>query len=145
MIDNQNGVKLKDSDLRQEAYKQYCKHIAEGWPKESFVFEHPEFSVHWQTIDKYIEDNPSEFDPILMKKARSLRYKHWFGKGANLMEGKFKNGSPVVWQTIMRNIFKDVGWDREELTQDNKPHIAKLAENLRSEPIPEAEESDKGI
>src|SRR5690242_1146786 len=112
---NKNGVKLKDPDIRQEAYRQYCAHIARGYPKEAFCFEHPDFDVHWETLDKYIEENPVEFPPSLMKKARAERYKTLFGEGIKLMQGEYPKGSPVVWQTIMRNIFKAEKWDQKEL------------------------------
>lgn len=118
LLGNQNGVKLKDPDIRQEAYRQYCAHIASGYPKEAFCFEHPEFDVCWATMDKYIAENPSEFKPNLMQKAKTKRYKHWFDKGQTLMEGGYKNGSPVVWQTIMRNVFKEHGWDKQEMSVD---------------------------
>lgn len=113
---NKFGLKLKASDVRQEAYEQYCAHIASGYPKEAFHFEHPVHSVCWKTMDRYIKENPSEFPAFKMQKAKSKRYMHWLDKGQRLMEGGFKNGSPVVWQTIMRNIFKDEGWDRQDIS-----------------------------
>ena len=121
MKGNQNGTKLKSPDVRQEAYKQYCAHIASGYPKEAFCFEHPELDVTWETLDKYIEDNPSEFPPSLMKKARAKRYSTLFGEGMKLMKGGYPGGSPVVWQTIMRNIFKAEKWDVKDLEESNVP------------------------
>ena len=118
---NKNGVKLKDPNVRQEAYKQYCAHIASGYPKEAFCFEHPELDVTWETLDKYIENNPVEFPPSLMKKARAKRYSTLFGEGMKLMKGGYPGGSPVVWQTIMRNIFKAEKWDVKDLEESNVP------------------------
>lgn len=108
---NKRGLKLKDPDVRQEAFKQYCDHLASGYPKEAFYFDHPIHSVTWETMDKYIEENPTEFPSDLVRRAKSARYKHWLDEGNLLMKGKYRNGSPVVWQTIMRNIFKAEGWD----------------------------------
>jgi hypothetical protein len=110
---NKSGVKLKEPEVRQEAYRQYCQHIAEGWPKEAFFFSHPNHSVCWKTMDRYIAENPSEFPPSLMADAKCKRYKHWMNEGKTLMQGGYKHGSPSVWQTIMRNIFKDIGWDKD--------------------------------
>lgn len=139
---NKRAVKLKDPDVRQEAYRQFCEHIAAGWPIESFFFDHPKQSVCWRTMLRYINENPAEFQPILMEKARAARYKRWMWEGMKLMMGKYKGGSPVVWQTIMRNIFKDVGWDREPLTQDNKSHVEQLAKSIRHEAFTKPEEGD---
>ena len=118
MKGNQNGTKLKDPDVRQDAYRQYCAHVAKGYPKESFCFEHPELSVTWETLDKYIEESPAEFPPSLMKQARAKRFEHLFGEGIKLMQGEYPKGSPVVWQTIMRNIFKAEKWDQKELEEN---------------------------
>lgn len=140
---NKRGIKLKDPDVRQEAFKQYCNHIASGLPKESFFFDHPVHSICWRTMERYISENPTEFQPILMEKAKAARYKHWFIEGQNIMKGEYKGGSPVVWQTIMRNIFKDVGWDREQISESSKTHVQKLAESIRA--VSEADNVDQGI
>jgi len=142
---NNHGLKLKDPDVRQEAFRQYCEHIASGMPKEAFFFEHPKHSVTWETMDKYIAENPSEFPPVLMQKARAARYQYWMNEGKTLMKGGYKGGSPVVWQTCMRNIFKDVGWDREQITQDNRTHVERLAGRIRAEAINETEDGDSEI
>jgi hypothetical protein len=117
--ENQNGIKLKDPAIRQEAYRQYLEHLAKGYPKETFFFDHPTHSVCYKTLDKYLRDHPDEFPPILMEKAKASRYRHWFDEGKMLMQGKYRHGSPVVWGTIMRNIFKDIGWDREISSNDD--------------------------
>lgn len=113
MLGNNNGTKLKTPELRQKAYKAYCDWIADGWPKQSFFFEDGDACACWATLDKYIEDNPSEFDPFLMKKAQAKRFQHWLEAGNKLMNGKVKGGSPVIWMINMRNRFKDYGWDAE--------------------------------
>ena len=124
---NKRGTKLKDPDVRQEAYKQYCDHIASGWPKEAFFYKHPEHSVCWKTMERYISENPAEFPSFLMEEAKALRYKHWLTEGQTIMKGGYRGGSPIIWQTCMRNIFKDVGWDREQINQDAKTHVERLA------------------
>lgn len=141
-LGNKHGVKLKDSDVRQEAFRQYCEHLASGYPKEAFFFDHPIHSVCWKTMERYISENPSEFPSILMERAKAARYKHWLGEGLTLMKGGYKGGSPVVWQTCMRNIFKDIGWDREQIAQDNKSHVERLVESIRADAISEAKEGN---
>lgn len=143
---NKRATKLKDPGVRQEAYKQYCNHIASGFPKEAFFFDHGTDSVCWRTIDRYIAENPTEFQPILMEKAQATRYKHWFDEGHKLMKGSYKGGSPVVWQTIMRNIFKDYGWDRETVSEANKTHVIRLAESIRNgNAIDDTEDSNSTV
>lgn len=136
---NKNGTKLKDAEIRQEAYRQFCDHLAEGYPKEAFFFDHPTHSVCWRTMDRYIEENPTEFQAILKEKAMAARYKHWFSEGKSLMKGGYQYGSPLVWQIIMRNMFKDVGWDQESVvkqpgaSQASVITVAKLKEmNVRN-------------
>lgn len=139
---NKLGLKLKDPEVRQEAYRQYCEHIASGFPKEAFFFDHETHSVCWKTVERYISENPAEFPSFLMERAKAARYKHWFGEGQTLMKGGYERGSPVVWQTIMRNIFKDVGWDREQITQGSKTYVQQLAENIRDEFVAETKVGD---
>jgi hypothetical protein len=110
---NKFGTKLKEPEARQEAFKQYCQHIAEGWPKEAFFFSHPEYSVCHKTMERYIAESPEEFPSHLLNDAKSKRYKHWIEEGKTLMKGGYRHGSPSVWQTIMRNIFRDIGWDKD--------------------------------
>lgn len=141
-LGNKRGTKLKDASVRQEAYRQYCEHIASGMPKEAFFFDHPTHSVSWATMDRYIAESPTEFEPILMEKAKAARYKHWIGEGLQLMKGRYRNGSPVVWQTIMRNIFRSQGWDREQISETNRSHVQRLAESIRGNFISETETSD---
>lgn len=127
---NKTATKLKKPDVRQEAYRQYCDHIASGLPKEAFFFDHPEHSLCWKTMERYIVENSKEFPSFLMEKARAARYKHWLGEGQKLMRGDYK-GAPTVWQTCMRNIFKDIGWDQEQISEGNKAHVERIARGVR--------------
>lgn len=128
---NKNGVKLKDPKIRQEAYRQYCAHIATGYPKEAFVFDHPTATVIWETLDKYIKDDPVEFNPVLMKAARSKRFKYWIDEGKKVLDGTYNRGSPVVWQTIMRNIFRDIGWDQDKVNEALEDHRAQFKDFMK--------------
>lgn len=119
---NQISKKLTTPELKEEAYRQYCQHLSEGWPKEAFFFDHEELQITWKTMDKYIRENPADFPSIKMETAQAKRYKHWLTEGQTLMKGGYQHGSPVVWQTFMRNMFKDLKWDQKELDQDsNRP------------------------
>lgn len=107
---NKLGTKLKDKDVRQEAYKQYCNHIASGECKESFVFEHPTLTVTYKTMERYIRENPIEFPPDKKEAAEAASYRRWTKDGHNMMMGKVKGCQPAIYQMFMRNKF---GWDKE--------------------------------
>ena len=111
-IGNTSGTALKDPDERQRAYKNYCAHLAEGYPKAAWSYRNGEYHCTYQTIESYMKINPLEFDPFLKEEAHSNSYKDWFDQGRDLSGGKVMgNPSPQTWATIMRNMFS---WDRED-------------------------------
>ena len=120
---NQNGLKLKDPEIRQEAYKQYCQHIASGESKESFVFQHPELTCTHQTMEKYIAKDPIEFPPIHKEIAESLSFLHWTGLGKRMMLGQIEKCQPAIFQMFMRNKF---GWDKEDKADSSMSHAEKI-------------------
>jgi len=71
-------VSFLDADeLKHEAYAQYCAHIAKGLSKEAFVFDHPEVSVIWETVENYMKADPINFPPIHKKKAEAESLSVW--------------------------------------------------------------------
>lgn len=129
---NKYGTKLKDPNYRQLAYEQWCKHISEGYSKKSWHFKHPTDKskcICWETMERYIEENPTEFDPFLLKQAYSEAYKMFEIEGFKLMRGQYRNGSPETWKTFMRNKFN---WDKEILDQAVKCSADKILEEIRS-------------
>ena len=142
---NDNATKLRDSATKQDAYKKYCAHIASGMPKQSFVYDNGIITLTYETLDKYIREDPIEFNPILMKAAKARGFGKWIDKGISLMEGKYKHGSPVIYQTIMRNIFRNDGiaWDRNDPIDINRPVelVDKHAEVMQS--LTQAQEDQK--
>lgn len=112
---NKYATKLKDPDHRQEAYKQYCAHIAKGLDKKSWKFVHPvdlKKCLCYETMERYARENPTEFEPILMQMAKADSFAWYEQEGFKLMQGKYRNGSPETWKTFMRNKFD---WDKEQL------------------------------
>ena len=110
-LGNKNGLKLKSPDLRQEAYESYCSHIARGKVKKSWYYEHPDASLTWETMEKYIRENESEFDPIKKKIAEAKGLMYWEGKVEEAAIGTNKDASIPGLQMVMRNKF---GWDKVE-------------------------------
>ena len=100
---NKNGVKLKDPDIRQTAYLQYCEHLAKGKSKKSWYFEHPEFRCTWETLEKYL-DNEVEFDPIHKKISEAKGYAHWEAVVEDSAVGKNQQANTASLQMLMRNM-----------------------------------------
>lgn len=108
---NKHRQQLKTPDIRKEAYKQYCEHIASGKPHDSWYFQHPKLTCTYKTIEKYIRENPLEFPPIQKEIAVCQSYGIWFEEGRRMAFGHFEKCQPAVYQMIMRNKF---GWDKDE-------------------------------
>lgn len=127
---NKNGTKLKEPDYRQEAYKQYCQHLSEGYSKKSWCFRHPtdiNKSLTHRTMERYLEENPIEFPPFLMEMAINQGMKWFEDEGRKLMQGRYKNGSPEVWKTCMRNKYS---WDKDLLETAAKIPADKILEAI---------------
>jgi len=107
---NKNGTKIKDPDIRQEAYRQYCEHLAKGKSKRSWCFEHPELTCTWETFEKYLE-NEIEFDPIKMKVALVRGFNKWEQIAEEGASGDNEKVNTACLQMVMRNKF---GWDKPQ-------------------------------
>lgn len=127
---NKFAKKLKTSELKKMAYDQYCAHIATGKAKKSWYFEHPDLTLTWQTMEKYIsEDN--EFNPLQKEVAVCKGYQLWEQVVADSAKGINKDANTASLQMVMRNKF---GWDRENTGQKDstEPLIKTMANMLRS-------------
>jgi hypothetical protein len=126
-IGNKNGVKLKDPEVRQNAYKSYCEHLAKGKSKRSWCFEHPQLTCTWQTIEEYIKDEV-EFNPIHIQTALSKGYAKWEQIVEDGAEGTNPDVNPACLQMVMRNKF---GWDKQrEGNNEHRGDIGRLADAL---------------
>ena len=109
MKGNQNSVAIKDPDIRKKAYKQYCDHIASGLSKVNFYFEHPDLTCTYATLEKYIAENPSDFDPIHREIAEAKSYQKFETACIESALGDNPEANTASLQMIMRNKFK---WDK---------------------------------
>ena len=107
---NQNAKKLRDHDIKQQAYKQYCEHLAKGKTKKSWFFKHPELTCTSETFEKYLEDEV-EFDPIHLKVAYCEGYQKWEKVLEDGATGENPDVNPACLQMIMRNKY---GWDKQQ-------------------------------
>lgn len=109
-LGNQNAVKLKTIELKKEAYRQYCDYIASGLAKEGWCFEHPELTLTWETMEKYIKEDSVVFETHKKRVAETKSFALWEKKGIRGMDGEAKCET-ALYQMFMRNKF---GWDKKE-------------------------------
>ena len=109
---NKNATKLKTSELKTEAYKQYCAHLAKGKSKKSWCFEHPELTLTFETMDKYIDNSVIDFPPIHKKVAETKGFAFWEQVVEDSAIGKNKDANTASLQMLMRNKYS---WDKEDL------------------------------
>ena len=105
---NTNGTAVKDPELRQRVYQEYCEHLAKGKSKRSWRSHIPGVHCTWQTIERYLEDE-LEFDPIKKEIAEADGYSLWEDVVADSAIGRNKDANTASLQMLMRNKY---GWDR---------------------------------
>jgi hypothetical protein len=125
---NKNAIKLKTPEMKKEAYRQYCEFIALGHSKDEWVFEHPEITLTSETMEKYIHNDPIEFDPLHKKVAEAKSYFHWCTLGKQMMLGQIEKCQPAIFQMFMRNKF---GWDKEDVNEVAECAADKVLEMIR--------------
>jgi hypothetical protein len=136
---NKYGLKLKDPQIRQLAYEQYCEHLAKGKSKKSWYFEHPEFSCTWQTMEEYI-NNQAEFNPLQRQIADSKGYARWEQVVEDSAVGVNKDANTASLQMLMRNKF---GWDKQQSgNNEHRGDIGRLANAIRGKLESTPEDSD---
>ena len=110
VLGNQNAKKLKSIEIKQKVYKDYCDHIAQGWPRKAWYYEKDGLSVCYKTMENYLKVDP-DFPPSqkTIAEAKALRkYIEW---GRAMMLGQVEKSQPVLFQILMRNMF---GWDKDK-------------------------------
>ena len=119
---NKHGLALKDPDVRQKAYKNFCDHIAKGKSIKSWWYEEDDVSCHWQTMLNYLKDT-NEFDPIKKLIAESKGFAKWENLVEDSASGKNKDASTASLQMVMRNKY---GWDKDESKSSNAQYTIKV-------------------
>lgn len=126
---NEFNKKLTSHTLKLQAYEQYLAHLAKGKSKRSWYFEHPNLTLTWETMEKYIAAEPEVFDPIKKQVAWTKGYQHWEEVAELSAKGENKANTPSL-QMVMRNKY---GWDKseEDIKDSVEPLIKKLAQTWR--------------
>jgi len=135
MKGNKFGVKLKNPDIRQQAYAEYCEHVASGLSTDSFYFEHEQLTCTYKTLLSYIEKYPDEFPAIHMEVAKMKGYQGWEKVVADSAKGQNVKANTASLQMIMRNKF---GWDKEK-KDVNKQNLAALIKGIKDGEIVQKE------
>ena len=121
---NTHARKLTEPELRIEAYRQYCEYIAAGKSKEAWTFDHPEITLTWKSMEKYIREFPNELPSNKKEEAEAKSLEHWNKLGVDMMVGVIPKCQPAIYQMFMRNKF---GWDRENhVTHSFEPEARTL-------------------
>lgn len=123
-IDNQKAVKLTTDELKQEAYRQYCAHLAAGKSKRSWVFKHPDMTLTAAGFENYLK-NEAVFDPLQKQVAEAEGYGMWEDIVCESAKGKNTKANTASLQMVMRNKY---GWDKLNLNTHTDESAA-IAEN----------------
>jgi len=123
--------KYKDTGLLQDAYEHFCKHLSEGYIRESWYYEDEEnnFCLSYQTLMKYIKEHQSDFPAYKEQIAYSKGYKKW-EKIATQGVGDDKIvKNPACLQMILRNKY---GWDKKKEDVQTNTSLSDAVSDLDS-------------
>lgn len=123
---NQNGIVLKDPEMRQRAFNLLCQHLAKGKSIRSWYFEEGDHMCCYATMYSYIEKNPSEFPSIKKTVSEIKGYQYWESVCEDSATGVNPDANTASLQMVMRNKYKwDAREDKSEKTPDNADIIDK--------------------
>ena len=111
---NKNGLKLKDPDVRQEAYMKFCDWLSKGKSPRSFTFKKGDLKCTGQTIESYIALDPVEFPPIHKQFSFCEGHALWEQVVEDSATGLNKEANTASLQMLMRNKYE---WDKKEVAQ----------------------------
>lgn len=119
---NQNALKFPTPESRQKLCRDYITHVESGLSDECF----PECDP--QTLKKYIDLFPVDFDTDKIEVSRRKRQLFWESMGRDGANGGIKGFNAKAWTFNMQNRF---GW-KEKREDTIKPHdpAKKLAEAM---------------
>lgn len=124
-LGKKNARKLKTPDLMEKVYNHYCQHLAAGKVKKSWYYDEDGLLLTWETMEKYIANEPHNFDPRKKEAAFAKGMQYWESIVSKKAEGSQKDADTATLQMIMRNKY---GWDKE--TNKEKSSTDSLVEAL---------------
>ena len=138
---NQFAKKLKTDELKKEAYRQYCQHIAEGYPKKAWCLRHPDITLTWETMEKYIKEEPGVFDPIQKSASQADSLKLAFQHLWDSARGKNKDANVAALQIILRNMHC---WDAKDPASANSDNNFMQAQEMVMKQLSDMQKSIGG-
>ncbi len=143
---NKYAVKLVTTELKMEAYLDYCDHVSQGNSKDTWFYEKDgALLCSYKTMETYMREEPEVFPSIHMERAKALSKRAWESRGLQMMDGK-RHSEPALYQMFMRNKF---GWDRPDRSEaaedgktDLKHYSQALKEHREQTPLPIADRSE---
>lgn len=129
-VGKKNARKLKTDEQMTTVYKSYCDHLAAGKVKKSWFFDENGLTLTWETMEKYIANEPHNFDPQKKAAAVAKGMAHWESVVDASAAGENQKANTATLQMLMRNKY---GWDRsEDNSEENvEPYIKALARKWR--------------
>lgn len=96
---NTNRMKFKTHEQRRDLSEKYATHIRNGYSDESFLECDP------QTLKRYMEEFPSDFDTDMIERAQRERMFFWEKAGVEGTLGKLPGFNAKCWIFNMQNRF----------------------------------------
>lgn len=129
-LGKKNARKLKTEEQMKKVYESYCDHLAKGKVKRSWYYDQDGLTLTWETMEKYINNEPSNFDPLKKEIAFSKGMQKWESVVEGSAEGTNKDANVATLQMLMRNKY---GWDKEDAGQKEttQPLVKTLAQKWR--------------
>lgn len=121
---------LENNELRERAFQAFCKHISLGNPNDSFFYREGKIGITYQAIEEEMQSFPELFPGFYYEQAKAKRMQYWFDIGKDLVNGKIR-GTISVWSSIMKNLFRSEGWDKDTPSETSKAQVTQIAEALQ--------------
>lgn len=127
-----NARKLKSETIMEQVYRSYCEHLSLGFTKKSWHFDQFGITLTWETMEKYIAQEPHNFDPVKKEIAFAKGMHLWEKVLNDLADGTNTEANIAALQMLMRNKY---GWDKEDPSgkENSRPIIKELAKRWRGQ------------
>ncbi len=99
---NKHHEKFKTKEARQEVYKKFCAHIADGCSVQGF-----NDPCAYNTVYKMIKTYPNEFDPEELAVAKAKGIHKWEKIGERGILGEINGFNASAWWRTVQN---KLGW-----------------------------------
>jgi len=115
---NNYNAALKNKEIKEKVYKDYCDHLAKGKMARSWCYNKDGIQLTYESMERYIRED-EDLDPAKKKLAVIEGLKIWEG---HCEDGALchREVNTACLQMVMRNKF---GWDKVEKEEQKDPNI----------------------